>query len=166
MWFQDEARFGQQGTVARGWAPKGSRPRVVKQTRYDWVHVIGAACPQTGKSAGLISPCLNTHAINAFFDQVVKEIDAGVHVVMIWDGAGFHRGKDLKTPDNITLITLPPYSPELNPVENLWHYLRSHHWANRAYDDHDALHQAACDAWQATCLNEDIIKSVCAVSYL
>jgi len=166
VWFQDEARFGQQGTVARGWAPTGSRPRVVKQTRYDWVHVLGAVCPQTGKTAGLISPHLNTQAVNAFFDQMAQEIADDVHVVMIWDGAGFHRGKDLKVPANITLITLPPYSPELNPVENLWHYLRDHHWANRAYDDHDALHQAACDAWRATCLDEDLIKSVCRVSYL
>ena len=138
----------------------------MKQTRYDWVHVIGAVCPKTGKSAGLISPYLNTDAINAFFDQMAKEIADDVHVVMIWNGAGFHRGNDLRVPDNITLITLPPYSPELNPVENLWHYLRSHHWSNRAYEDYDAIRHAACDAWQATCLDEAIIKSVCAVSYL
>ena len=116
----------------------------MKQTQYDWVHVIGAVCPQTGKTAGLISPILNTEAVNAFFDQMVKEIDVGVHVVMIWDGAGFHRSKGLKVPVNMTLIALPPYSPELNPVENLWHYLPSHHWANRAYNDYDAIRQAAC----------------------
>jgi transposase len=166
VWFQDEARLGQQGTIARGWSPTGSRPRAVKQTRYDWVHVIGAVCPRTGKTAGLISPYLNTEAMNAFFDQLVEEIDDDVHVVMIWDGAGFHRGNDLKVPANITLITLPPYSPELNPVENLWHYMRSHYWSNRAYDDHDALHRAVCHAWRNTCLNESIIKSVCSVSYL
>lgn len=166
MWFQDEARFGQQGTIARVWAATGSRPSAVKQTRYDWVHVLGAVCPKTGKAAGLISPSLNTDAVNAFFDQMVKEIDPGVHVVMIWDGAGFHRGKTLKVPANITPITLPPYSPELNPVENLWHYLRDHYWANRAYDDYDAIQKAACDAWQATCLSEKTIRSVCGVSYI
>ena len=69
-------------------------------------------------------------------------------------------------PANVTLITLPPYSPELNPAENLWHYLRSHHWSNRAYADYDAIREAACDAWQITCLAPEIIKSVCAVSYL
>ena len=166
VWYQDEARFGQQGTIARVWAAKGTRPRAVKQTRYDWVYVLGAACPQTGKTAGLISPYLNTDIVNVFFDQLVKEIDDDVHVVMIWDQAGFHTSTKLNVPDNVTLIPLPPYSPELNPVENLWHYLRSHHWSNRTHDDYDALCNSACDAWQATCLDPDIIKSVCHVTYL
>lgn len=95
-----------------------------------------------------------------------KEIDKDVHVVLIWDGAGYHRSVDLKMPDNITPITLPPYSPELNPIENLWHYLRSHHWSNRKYADYDALREAGCDAWQATCLDTDVIQSVCRADYL
>jgi len=53
--------------------------------------------------------------------------------VLIWDGAGFHTGKDLVVPGNVSLLRLPPYSPELNPVENLWHYLRSHHWSVLGY---------------------------------
>jgi len=67
-------------------------------------------------------------------------------------------------PDHITPITLPPYSPERNPVENLWHDLHEHHWANRAYEDYDAIRQAACDAWQAACLTEQTIQSICRVS--
>lgn len=89
-----------------------------------------------------------------------------MHVVMIWDQAGFHRSSDLKLPENVTVIALPPYSPELNPVENLWHYLRSHHWSNRAYEDYADLEKAACDAWQKSCLNPKIIKSVCAAPYI
>lgn len=119
---------------------------MVKQTRYDWVYVLAAVCPQTGKSAGLISPHLNADIVNVFFDQMIQEIDDDVHVVMIWDQAGFHTSGKLNIPDQVTLIELPPYSPELNPIENLWHYLRSHHWSNRPYDDYDALRQAACDA--------------------
>ncbi len=155
-----------QGTIARVWACKGSRPRVVKQTRYDWVYVLGAACPQTGKTAGLICPHLNTDVVNTFFDQLVMEIDDDVHVVMIWDQAGFHTSTKLNVPDNVTLIRLPPYAPELNPIENLWHYLRSHHGSNRAYDNYNALCNSACDAWQATCLDSDLIKTVCNVNYL
>lgn len=104
--------------------------------------------------------------INRFFEQFEQEIDPNVHVVMIWDQAGYHCSKQLRLPKNLTVLALPPYSPELNPIENLWHYLRSHHWSNRSYDDYDALRQAACDAWQATCLDPQIIKSVCNAPYL
>ena len=84
---------------------------------------------------------------------------------MIWDGAGFHRSHSLSVPTNITLVQLPPYSPELNPIENLWHYLKSHHWSNRAYDDYDALEKAAMTAWQKSVLNTELMKTVCAAPY-
>ena len=85
---------------------------------------------------------------------------------MIWDGAGFHRSHSLSVPGNITLVQLPPYSPELNPIENLWHYLKSHHWSNRAYDNYDALEEAAMTAWKQSVLNTDLMKTVCAAQYL
>lgn len=166
MWFQDEARFGQQGTLTRKWAHKGSRPPAVRQTRYDYLYVLGAACPRTGQTVGLLSPHLNTDAVNAFFQQFAREVDPDVHVVMCWDQAGFHTAQKLKPPDNLTLIPLPPYCPELNPMENLWHYLRSHHWSNRAYHDYDDLRVSACHAWHSTCLNPDLIQSVCRCSYI
>ena len=80
-------------------------------------------------------------------------------------GAGFHRAHALVCPANITLLTLPPYSPELNPVENLWHDLRSHHWSNRTYQTVDDLFDAAETAWRATCLNPETIRTVCHALY-
>ena len=165
VWFQDEARFGQQGTLSRVWAKKGTRPRALRQTKYEWMYVIGAVCPQTGHSAGLLSPMINTEMVNAFFEQFVAEVDRDVHVVMVWDQAGFHTAKNLKIPENVTIVPLPPYSPELNPVENLWHYLRSHYWSNRSYGDYDGLRLAAIDAWQKAALDLDIIQSVCRTPY-
>jgi transposase len=137
----------------------------VKQTRYDWVHVLAAVCPDTGQAVGLLSPTLNTDAVNSFFKQFSQEVDPEVHVVMLWDQAGFHTSGKVKLPPNVTVIELPPKSPELNPVENLWHYLRSHHWANRAYADYAHLRQAACDAWHESVLQPSIIHSVCAADY-
>jgi transposase len=166
VWFQDEARFGQQGTLTRVWAPVGSRPRAVRQTQYDYLYVLGAVCPATGNTAGLLAPHLNTDVVNAFFEQFSKEIAADVHVALIWDQAGYHTAGKLKVPANVTLVPLPPRSPELNPVENLWHYLRSHYWSNRCYGDYDALRAAACDAWQRACLAAELMKSVCAVPWL
>jgi len=133
VYFQDEARFGQQGSITRVWAKKGSRPAVVRQTEYQYLWVIGAVCPETGRAEGLLSPRLNVDVINAFLAEFSEAIPEDKHAVMIWDGAGFHTSKQLVVPDNVTVIKLPPYSPELNPIENLWHYLKSHYWSNRTY---------------------------------
>jgi len=85
---------------------------------------------------------------------------------MVWDGAGFHTSKQLKVPDHVTLVQLPAYSPELNPIENLWHYLKRHFWSNRAYQDYDALEEAAMAAWQRAVLDTELMKTVCAAPYL
>jgi len=84
---------------------------------------------------------------------------------MLWDKAGFHTANKVKIPDNVTIMPLPPYSPELNPVENLWHYLRSHYWANRIYADYNDLCRAAADAWRKAALDWEIVKSVCCAKY-
>jgi len=144
---------------------RGSRPRAVRQTKYEWLYVIGALCPQTGQSVGLLSPAINTGTINVFFEQFTAEVYDDVHILMVWDQAGFHTSKELKIPQNVTIIPLPAYSPELNPTENLWHYFRSHYWSNRAYAGYDDLRIAAVDAWQKAALNPEIIKSVCRAKY-
>jgi transposase len=138
----------------------------VKQTQYDYLYVLGAACPATGNTAGLLAPNLSTQVVNVFFDQLAREIAPDVHVVLIWDQAGYHTSGELKVPANVTLLSLPPRSPELNPVENLWHWLRSHYWSNRSYANYDALRHAACDAWQSTCLVPELVKGICAVPWL
>lgn len=166
VWFEDEARFGQQGTLTRVWAKKGSRPSAVRQTQYQYLWVLTAVCPQTGAAEGLISPCLNAGVVDTFLRQFSESLDPGVHAVLAWDGAGFHTAKALRVPHNVTLLTLPPRSPELMPVENLWHYEREHHWANREYDDYPALQDAAREGWRAVCLDPEKVKSICAVPWL
>ena len=166
VFFQDEARFGQQGTLTRLWARRGQRVTALRQTQYDYLYVVGAVCPQTGQAEAILAPHMNTDVMNAFFGEFAQTIAQDVHVVMIWDGAGFHRSHRLQIPHNITVIPLPAYSPELNPIENLWHYLRSHHWSNRTYRDYDDLMQAAITAWQASALNPEIIQSVCNATYI
>jgi len=166
VWFQDEARFGQQGTLTRQWAPKGSRPSAWRQTQYDYLYVFGAACPQTGQTVGLLAPYLNTDTVNAFFREFEKETDPDVHVVMIWDRAGFHTSHKVMVPENVTLVGLPPYSPQLNPIEKLWQYLRQHYWSNRVYEGYDHLRQAANHAWKKVCLNPTKIRTICRASYI
>ena len=152
--------------MTRVWAKRGSRPTAVRQTEYNYLWVVAAASPETGQAEAILSPVLNTGIINQFLEQFSRSLPPDVQAALIWDGAGFHRGGDLKVPANISLISLPPYSPELNGIENLWHYLRSHRWSNRAYQDYDALFDAAEFAWRQDCLNPEVIKSVCAKPWL
>ena len=166
MWCEDELRFGQQGTNSRKWAPTGSRPPAIKQTKYDWLYVLGAICPATGQSVGMISPHIDAKIVSIFLQEMSRQIERNVHIVLIWDRAGFHSPHAVQVPENITLMPLPPYSPELNPTENLWHYLRGHYWSNREYEDWGALNDAVCSAWQETCLNPEKIRTICNAPYL
>jgi transposase len=132
-YYQDEARFGQHGALTRIWARVGSQPRAIRQTQYDYLYLFTAICPETGDAAGLITASINTDAMNAFLAEFSRELPKDVHAVMVLDRAGWHVSSKLKIPGNVSLIHLPPKSPELNPAENLWHYLRSHYWSNRLY---------------------------------
>jgi transposase len=137
----------------------------VRQTEYDWCYVLTAACPATGRAAGLVMPHVDIPTIDAFLAEISRRLAPGVHAVLIWDGAGYHTG-GVAVPANITLLPLPPYSPELNPIENLWHYLRSHHWSLRVYRDYEALKEAAVEAWRAVCLIPELVRSICAAPYI
>jgi transposase len=161
--WEDEARLGQQGTLTRVWARKGSRPRALKQIGYEFLYVLAAVCPANGQSWALTAPYLNTALVNLFLQQLAASLPPDVHAVLVWDGAGYHKSGRLVIPSNITVIPLPAYSPELNPIENLWHFLRQHYWSNRCYADYDALDQAAFQAWQY--LTPSLFQSVCAVTY-
>jgi transposase len=123
-------------------------------------------CPASGRAEGLISERLDAGVVQLFLDQLAAAIPAGTHVALVWDGAGYHTAGALRVPANLTVLPLPPYAPELNPVENLWHYLRGHHWSNRTYKDLAAVEDAADDGWRKVCLDERRIRSICACPYL
>jgi transposase len=139
VWFQDEARVGQQGTLTRIWAKRGTRPRAPRDTRYKWSYIFGAACPARGSAAGLILPYVNTEAMGLHLDEIAKAVKRGSHALLIVDGAGWHGAKGLRVPPNITLLKLPPYAPELNPMENVWQYLRANKLAITVFDTYEEI---------------------------
>jgi transposase len=166
VWHQDEARFGQKGSLTRVWARRGSRPRRVRQDGRESLYVLTAVCAASGASVGLVMPELNTAVVNLFLQEFARSLAPGVHAVLLWDNAGYHTSGGLVVPPNVSLVGLLPYSPELNPVENLWHYLRSHHWSHRVYLDYEALRDAAAVAWRAVCLDPEKVRTICAAPYL
>lgn len=148
LWWQDEARVGQQGTLTRVWAERGSRPPAPRDCRYDWAYIFGAVCPARDTGAALVLPYANAEAMNLHLKEISRCVRPGAHAVVTLDGAGWHqRGDRLQVPDNISLLLLPPYSPELNPQENIWQFLRQNCLANRVFDTYEAIVDACCDAW-------------------
>ena len=164
-YFQDEARFGQKGTITRVWAGRGSRPRGAA----DGIHLAlraGGRLRRHGGDVGGNHAHAEHRGRQPVLGAVRSELPPGVHAVLIWDRAGFHTGEDVVVPSDVSLIQLPPYSPELNPVENLWHYLHAHHWSNRPYRDYDALQEEAVRSLCAVREDTETIKTVCDPRYL
>ena len=147
IWQQDEARIGQQGTLTRVWGETNSRPAAVRQTEYEWAYLFAAVNPITGASSALITPTVNTHYMNKHLEFISREAGPDAHVVLVLDQAGWHVAKALKVPANITLLYLPPYSPELNGAERIWLFMRSHYLSNRVFKDYDELFECIKDAW-------------------
>ena len=103
--------------------------------------------------------------MNLHLGEISRAVDRGVHVALVLDGAGWHTSKALNIPPNITLVSLPPYAPELNPMELAWLYIKSHYLANRIYADHDALYAAGIDGWNQFTADSERVRSVCRATW-
>jgi len=166
VWFQDEARIGQKNSLTRVWGQTGSRPAAPRDLGFSSAYVFGAVCPSEGKAAALIMPICNTAAMNHHLSEISSQVTTEAHAVVILDRAGWHRSQGLVVPSNITLLELPPYSPELNPVERIWHYLRTHWLANSVFTSLTDIMDACEMAWNRFATNHDLIRSLCAVDLL
>ena len=160
IWFQDEARIGQKNGQTRVWARKGTRPRLPADQRYKSAYLFGAICPARGTGAALALPFADTEAMQLHLDEISQRVARGAHAVVLLDRAGWHTTDKLKVPKNLTLIFLPSRSPELNPVENLWQYLRANWLSNSVFDDYDAIIDAACNAWTRLMQEPQTITSI------
>jgi transposase len=147
LWFQDEARIGQKNKITRRWARKGTRPRAPHDQRTKWAYIFGAICPAKGKGAGLVMPWCDTQAMAAHLAEISKAVDPGAHAVVILDQAGWHMSAKLAIPNNITLLPLPSRSPELNPVENIWQFMRDNWLSNRIFQSYEDIVALCCEAW-------------------
>jgi transposase len=105
-------------------------------------------------------PHANTEAMNEHLKEIGKAVSPGAHAVLVLDGAGWHGSQELVIPENITLVTLPPYSPKLNPVENIWEYLRKNKLANRLYQTYEDIVDACCEVWNSLMAMPERIASI------
>ena len=154
IWFQDEARAGQKGMLSRGWARKGKR--ILRDQRYAYLFAV--ARPED--PVGHVCDRANTDEMNRHLADISETVTPGRHGVVVLDGAGWHCSDDLDIPENLPLLHLPPYSPELNPIENLFGFLKSNFLANRVFATVDDVRAAIAHAWNALLADPDRISSI------
>ena len=136
---KDEARIGQKNGLVRQWARRGTRPTQPADQRYDNAYLFGAICPARGVGAALALPYADTDMMQLHLDEISRNVAEGAHAVLLLDRAGWHTTGKLDVPENITPIFLPSRAPELNPVENVWQYLRQNWLSNTVFENYDAI---------------------------
>ena len=159
--FQDEARFGRLSLPQRCWAPAPMRPVVVQGVVREYSYTYAGVAPMSGEMDWMIASSMNTTEMTAFLRHVGSR-HSDQFVVMVLDGAPSHRAIQLAIPENMALVRLPPYSPELNPVEHLWDEIREKHFANRVFDSMGAVIAQVVDAiddWESS---PDAVRSLSA----
>ena len=162
VWFQDEMRVGQVGRTGRVWFERGVRPRGLRDMRHEAAWVFGAVCPARDTGVALVMPEATPETMQMLLDEVAAAVPVDRHAVLIMDGAGWHTAHRLIWPSNITPLRLPAYSPELNPIERVWLYLRERYLSHRLFDTYDDILDACCTAWNALLAETGRITSLAA----
>jgi transposase len=156
--FQDEARFGRINSPHKCWV-KGERPVVYCQIVREYTYAYAAVCPFDGTMDSLVLPYVSSNAMSVFLEEVGNR-HINNTIIMFMDQAGWHTAKDLKTPKNIRLLSLPSYSPELNPSEHLWDELREKWFHNITFDSIDAVEDRLVDGLLDLENNKHLVQSI------
>ena len=139
---------------------RGMRPRMVKDQRYRSAYILGAVCPARDTGAAIVLTHVSVMAMNLLLEEVAAQLPPGTHAVMLIDNAGWHIANDLRVPPNISLVHLPPYSPELNAIERVWQYLRDRYLSGRLFGGTRAIVDACCEAWNNLMAETGRIRSL------
>lgn len=163
--FQDEARFGRINDPRRCWAPEGIRPEVSAQIVREYTYLFGAVSPHDGALDTLVLPEVNAETMSIFLDEVSQR-HPNQYILMVLDGAGWHRALDLVIPKNIQLLALPPYSPQLNPMERLWDGIREKWFPNLVFNSLEAVEDRLIQAVLALERNAESVASIAGFDWI
>jgi len=163
VFFFDEARFGLRPALGRKWARRGRRPVAVVRTGYKNFYAYSAVCPTTGEDFTLTLSRVCTGHMQVFLDEMAAHL-GGRECILVMDRAGWHVSGDLRVPPNIRVVLLPPHSPELNPVERLWQWVKRHAIRNRLFLRLEQVEEAVDKCLAA--LAPDFLRGICRCNYL
>ena len=162
----DEARVGQKGRGTRVWYERGLRPEGVIDHRYASAWLYAAVRPGADQAFALVIPEVSAAAMQVLLGGFAATLPERVHAALLLDGAGWHIAADITIPANLSLIFLPPYSPQLNPVERLWLFLRERYLSLRLFADLGGIIDGCCDAWNRLTAEPGRIASLTDYPYL
>ena len=151
--------------MTRTWAVKGTRPRITRQQQFEYAYMFGAVCPSRDEAIGLVLPHVNTEAMLIHLEHISAKVAEGRHAVIVMDRAAWHTTQRIQKFSNITVLPLPPTSPELNPTEQVWQMLRDESLANRCFEGYEDIVQACCDAWNWFVDTPNRVKNLCSRSW-
>jgi transposase len=160
------ARVGQKGRTTHRWWLRGQRPPGLCDKRFASAYLFAAVEPASGAEVALVLPTVSPTAMSRFLAELSARIAPDAHAVLGLDQAGWHGARALVVPPNLALVPLPPYSPELNPVERLWLYLRERYLSHRLLDHYEAVVDACCHAWTALTQEAGRIQSLTSYPWL
>ncbi len=143
---------------------KGQRPCIPNSIGFSNIYLYGSINPETGERVGIMSDGCTSEIMNTHIKQISLKVSPNSHILLVLDGAAWHRSAKLKVPENMTLIYLPPYSPELNPIEQLWGYMKEKYIKNVCFKSLDHIFEIVCNAWFK--LNDSTVKSVCNADHI
>ena len=155
--FQDEAGFGRINKPKYCWCTKGTRPSIPCHHIREYRYVYGAVEPLTGESCFLIMPRCDTICMNVFLKHLSKTY-AEDKIVLVCDGAAWHKAKSLEVPPNIHLLFLPPYTPEMNLIEQIWKEIRKRGFKNELFQTLEKVINRLCDV--ICSISAETIKSI------
>ena len=134
---------------------------MIRDNPHDSAYIFGAICPGRAVGTAIIAPAANTECMNLHLQEISTQVAPGSIAGLVCDSAGWHQtGGELSVPDNIVLVPLPAYSPELNPIENVWEFLRGNFLSHRIWDTYEAILEACRDAWNKLMQMPDRIASL------
>ena len=161
--FEDEAGFGRINKPKRCWCPKGKRPSVPCHHIREYRYVFGAVDPKDGKNLFLVMPQCNTVCMNVFLRELSKMFPDD-YIVLVADGAAWHKAKGLMIPSNIEIVHLPPYTPEMNPIEQIWQELRTQGFRNDVFPTLEKVVDRLCEVIRS--LSAQTIQSITGRSWI
>lgn len=166
MYFFDESRFGTHSNIGHGWFKKGkTRDNLNYKLGYKNFYLYSSVNPINGDNFSLIMPNVNTDNFNLYLQHLSKHLkNQNRTALLVMDGAGWHKSKDLIKFDNIEFIIQPSYSPELNPIEKLWQYIKRHTIKNKVFKTLQDIEKELCKFLQKMRIED--YKSVCNVKYI